>query len=75
VRYEAFLADPLAQVAKLLEFAGLAMDPRLEAYLSKPLPLSKYTQTKPDPDKWLQNAQEIERVMPQLEAIIRRLNE
>jgi hypothetical protein len=75
VRYEAFLADPRTQVAKLLEFAGLAMDPRLEAYLSNPLPLSKYTQTKPDPDKWRQNAQEIERVIPQLEPIIGRLNE
>jgi hypothetical protein len=73
VRYEALLADPRAEIAKLLEFSGLATDARLEAYLSKPLPLSKYTQTRPDPDKWKQNAQEIERVMPQLEATARRL--
>jgi hypothetical protein len=73
VKYEAFLADPRAEVARLLESAGLAMDPRLEAYLAKPLPLSKYTQTKPDPDKWKQNAREIERVMPQLEAVRQRL--
>jgi LPS sulfotransferase NodH len=73
VRYEALVADPRAAIAKLLEFCGLAMDARLEAYLSKPLPLSKHTQTKPDPDKWKQNAREIERVMPQLEAAVRRL--
>ncbi len=49
------------------------MDARLEDYLSKPLPLSKHTQTKPEPDKWKQNAAEIERVMPSLAAIVARL--
>ena len=73
VLYESFLANPKAEVGKLLDFAGLAMDARLESYLSRPLPLSKYTQTRPDPDKWKQNAAEIERVMPQLEAIASRL--
>lgn len=75
VRYEAFVADPRAEIAKLLDFAGLAMDARLEEYLARPLPLSKHTQTRPDPDKWKQNAQEIERVLPQLEAIARRFDE
>jgi hypothetical protein len=73
VRYEALLADPRAEVGKLLEFAGLAMDDRLEAYLAKPLPLSRHTQTKPDPDKWKQNAAEIERVLPGLAAIRERI--
>jgi hypothetical protein len=71
--YEDFTADPRAEVAKLLAFAGLAMDERLEAYLARPLPLSRHTQTRPDPDKWKQNAAEIERVLPQLEAIATRL--
>ena len=75
VRYESLLADPRAEIARILEFAGLAMDERLEAYLAKPLPLSKYTQSKPDPDKWKKNAKEIGRVMPQLESIARRLHE
>ena len=73
LRYESLVSDPRAEIEKLLGFAGLAMDPRLEDYLSKPLPLSKYTQTKPEPDKWKQNAAEIERVMPQLEAVAGRL--
>ena len=72
--YEAFVADPRAEVAKLLEFAGLAMDARLEEYLAKPLPLSRYTQTKPDPEKWKQNAAEIERVMPSISAVSARLS-
>jgi hypothetical protein len=71
--YEDFTANPRAEVAKLLDFAGLAMDEWLEAYLSKPLPLSRHTQTRPDPDKWKQNAAAIERVLPQLEATARRL--
>lgn len=73
VRYESLVADPRAEVAKLLDFAGLAMDSRLEDYLALPLPLSKHTQTKPDPDKWKQNAAEIERVMPSLAAVSARL--
>lgn len=50
--------------ARLLEFAGLSMDSRLAEYLSKPLPLSPHTKTTPDPDKWRQDAVEIDRVLP-----------
>jgi hypothetical protein len=71
--YEGLLRDPKAEIVKLLGFIGLAMDPRLEAYLAKPLPPSRYTQTKPDPGKWKKNAAEIERVLPQLAAIGGRL--
>jgi len=73
VRYESLVADPRAEIAKLLGFAGLEMDARLEDYLARPLPLSKHTQSKPDPDKWKQNAAEIERVMPQLAAVSERI--
>ena len=73
VRYEAFLADPRGETERLLGFMGIAMDPRLADYLAKPLPLSKYTQTRPDPDKWKQNEKEIERVMPQVAATWTRL--
>jgi len=73
VQYEALIADPRAQIAKLLEFAGLAMDSRLEEYLARSLPPSRYTQTRPDPDKWRKNAAEIERVLPALEATSQRL--
>ena len=73
VSYESLVADPRAEVSKLLAFAGLAMDARLEEYLARPLPLSRYTQTQPDPEKWKQNAAEIERVMPSLSALSARL--
>ena len=49
------------------------MDTRLEEYLSKPLPLSRYTKTPPHPEKWQQDAAEIERVMPAVAGISARL--
>jgi hypothetical protein len=73
LRYEDLVADPHAQVGRILEFAGLRMDERFSAYLSKPLPPSRHTQTAPHPDKWRQNEKEIERVMPQLAAVCDRL--
>jgi hypothetical protein len=73
VRYEDLIRDPGSEVARLLDFAGLSMDPRLAEYLSKPLPLSRHTKTAPDPDKWRQDAAEIERVLPALAAVSARL--
>ena len=74
VRYEDLVAEPRRVAARMLEFAGLAMDARLEDYLSKPLPPSRYTQTRPDPEKWKKNAKEIERVMPSLAAVSERVH-
>ncbi len=73
MRYEDLVRDPRSEVAKLLEFAGLSMDPRLAGYLSKPLPLSRHTHTAPDPEKWRQDAAEIERVLPAIAAVSARL--
>jgi hypothetical protein len=73
VRYEDLTRDPASEIARLLEFAGLSMDPRLAGYLSKPLPLSRYTKSPPRPDKWRQDAAEIERVLPALAAVNARL--
>ncbi len=73
VSYEDLIRDPKAEVGRLLEFAELSMDPRLAEYLSRPLPLSRHTQTVPHPDKWRQDAAEIDRVLPALKAIGARL--
>jgi hypothetical protein len=73
VRYENLVRDPRAEIERLLPFAGLEMDARLAAYLSKPLPLSRHTQTAPDPEKWRKNAAEIERVLPEMSALSVRL--
>jgi LPS sulfotransferase NodH len=72
-RYEDLVADPRAEVVKLLAFMGVVMDSRLEEYLGRPLPLSRYTQSAPDPEKWKQNDKEIQRVMPSLAAVSERM--
>jgi hypothetical protein len=73
VRYEELIGDPAKEVSRLLEFAGLDMDPQLAAYLAKPLPLSRHTKTPPRPDKWRQDAAEIERVVRELAGVGERL--
>ncbi|MGE3394566.1 MAG: sulfotransferase, partial [Steroidobacteraceae bacterium] len=73
VSYEDLIRDPASEVTKLLEFAGLSMDPQLAAYLARPLPLSRHTKTPPRPDKWKQDAAEIKRVLPGLAMISARL--
>ena len=73
LRYEDLIGDPAPAIARLLEFAGLSMDPRLAAYLSKPLPLSRHTKTPPHPDKWKQDAMQIERVLPSIAAVNARI--
>ncbi len=73
LRYEDLIRDPRSEVARLLEFTGLAMDPRLAEYLSKPLPLSRHTKTAPALDKWRRDEAEINRVLPGLTAISERV--
>ena len=46
-------------VRRICGFAGLEVDPRLLERLNSPLPLSRYTHTAPDPDKWRKNEADI----------------
>jgi hypothetical protein len=46
-------------VTRICEFAGLETDARLRQRLTEELPLSRLTQTPPDPDKWRKNEAEI----------------
>ena len=46
-------------VGRICNFAKLEVDHRLQQRLRGELPLSRYTQTAPDPDKWRRNAAEI----------------
>ena len=70
-----FVAHPAAQVERICRFIGIEMDARLESRVSQALPLSRFTQTPPDPNKWRRNAALIEPVLPEVEAVWRRLQE
>ncbi|MDX1379671.1 MAG: sulfotransferase [Xanthomonadales bacterium] len=57
--YEALTADPQPTIERICRFAGLATDDRLRQRIAAELPLSRSTQTRPDPDKWRRNEDEI----------------
>jgi hypothetical protein len=75
LRYADLIADAPAAIGRLCAFIGIEMDTQLRTRVSHPLPLSRFTQTPPDPDKWRRNAAEIERVLPAVTPIWRRLQE
>lgn len=60
LRHEDFLADPQAQARRLCAWAGLEWD----RSLGEVLPLSRYTLTAPDPDKWRRHEAAIEAQQP-----------
>jgi hypothetical protein len=73
VSYDEFLRDPAAEVGRICEFAGWSFDEALRQRVAGPLPLSRYTQTQPQPDKWRKNEDAIQRVMPSLDETVARL--
>jgi hypothetical protein len=68
VRYDALLADPATEVARVCAALGFDWDRPLDAAL----PLSRFTLSAPAPDKWRRHATEIEAVLPRLQGIIER---
>ncbi len=64
VRYEKFIADPATEVRRLCDLNALAWD----RTLSRILPLSSYTVSAPDPQKWQRHAAELDAVMPLISA-------
>jgi hypothetical protein len=73
VEYGELLSDPAATVRRLCGFAGIEFDDPLAARVAAPLPLSKYTQTRPAPEKWRRNEAEVMRVLPSVQATWERL--
>lgn len=71
VSYESFIAEPLEQIKRLSQFAGVGWDQSLE----KGLALSRHTLTKPDPDKWKKNETELNKVLPGTEATSQRIEQ
>ncbi|HYW75043.1 MAG TPA: sulfotransferase [Gammaproteobacteria bacterium] len=65
--YAELIEDPARSVSALAGFAGLRVP---DGALPDPsLPLSRYTLSQPDPEKWLRNEAEILRVMPQVQTL------
>lgn len=66
--YQSLVDDPPSTVGRICEFAGLSVDERLARRLSSQLPLSRYTHTRPDSEKWRKNEKEILSVLKTIES-------
>ncbi len=66
--YDALLADPAAEVARLCGVLGFDWDRSLDGAL----PLSRYTVTEPAPGKWHRHADLIIQVLPSLQPTLAR---
>jgi hypothetical protein len=73
LNYRDFLADPPHAVQRICEFAGIEFDAALRHRVGAPLPLSKYTHTKPAPEKWRKNIGLIEPTLDGLHSTWARL--
>jgi LPS sulfotransferase NodH len=73
VSYAELLADPLATVMRLCEFAGIRLDQSLRERVQSPLPHSQQTHTAPAAEKWRSNEAQIACVLPTVEATWQRL--
>ena len=68
IRYDKLLADPQGEIERLCAAVGFVWDRPLDANL----PLSRYTVSQPNPDKWRRHESEINAVLPQLAQTIAR---
>ncbi len=66
--YQSLVDDPPASVGRICEFAGVTVDDRLAKRLAAQLPLSRYTQSPPHPEKWRRNEREILSVLSTIES-------
>ena len=57
--YASLTDDTETTIERLCAFAGLEVDERLRGRITGELPLSRYTHTAPDPDKWRRNEEAI----------------
>jgi hypothetical protein len=73
VDYADLIADPKRETLRLCEFVGIPPDARILRRIGAALPLSRYTQTPPAPDKWRINEAAVARVLPTVESTWRRI--
>lgn len=70
IEYNSLLANTVSELQRLCHFSQIIFGPRMHEVASKPLKLSKYTLTAPQPDKWKKNAAELEPVIPSTEQLM-----
>lgn len=74
VNYHEFLDDTLRVVENVCRFMDVPMDATLRERASNPLPMSRYTISKPTKNKWHRNGEQIANILPALHATIDDIN-
>ncbi|WP_228445307.1 sulfotransferase family protein [Thalassotalea sp. HSM 43] len=74
VNYQELLDNPATTVNSILNFAGLAADKVMTESLQQGLPLSQYTLSAPDKNKWHKKAAVLANVMAEGEDTLQRIN-
>jgi hypothetical protein len=74
VNYDSFVEDPSAVLKSILTFTGLDLGPIDRLVQNNSLPLSMYTLSLPDKQKWRMNADEILPHMDNLRDTIKNIN-
>jgi hypothetical protein len=70
IEYDSLLANTRSELQRLCLFCQIIFGPRMHEIASRPLKLSRYTLTAPQPDKWKKNAAELEAVIPHTEKLM-----
>lgn len=70
VSYEQLTTDKVSALRKLCEFADVPFGPRMQNIARSDTPLSQYTVTSPNPEKWRRYESEILEVLPDIQAEI-----
>ena len=73
VSYDDLLSAPAREIERLCTFANVPFGARMQDVVGNPLKNSKYTLTRPDPDKWRKNEDELKPVLEQVEPMIQRV--
>ena len=74
LNYDQFLQQTADTVSRLCTFMGISYDAGLAEHCEKPLPLSRYTLSKPQQDKWKKNAAKLALVMPETRPVVDKIN-
>ncbi|MEC9341967.1 MAG: sulfotransferase [Pseudomonadota bacterium] len=74
VSYEALLDGPAVTIELLCDFLEIPFGPRMKQLTAHALPLSRYTVSAPDRDKWRRNEADILRVLPAVADMAARLD-
>jgi hypothetical protein len=75
VSYESLLENPAETLQALCQFAGIPYGPRMQAIAEEAFPLSRYTLTKPDEEKWKRHANDIRSAAPLYSAVEKKISE